>query len=95
MSLKEVIDDIDRKLPQFNDKLLLDYNKNLINGCRDYVDKVFAHAVEYINDTLEDARQNNSINSYGMSIGTFVEQPSTGVNYKGSGVLGPVEQVKY
>ena len=95
MSLKEVIDDIDRKLPQFNDKLLLDYNKNLINGCRDYVDKVFAHAVEYINDTIEDARQNSSINSYGMSIDTFVEQPTTVVTYKGSKVLGPVEQVKY
>lgn len=90
MSLREVIDSIDSQLPQFNDELLLEYNKKQINKCIDYVDSVFRHAVEYINDALLDARETMGMHAIS---GAYVDLVT--VEYGGYRILTPVEQVKY
>lgn len=93
MSLRDVIDDIDRQLPQFNDKLLLEYNKNLIDSCPNYVDLVFRHAVEYINDALISiANDSTGMTPYAAPV-TYVE-PTT-VTYDGYRIMSPAEQVRY
>lgn len=92
MSLREVIDDIDRQLPQFNDKLLLEYNKNLINSCPEYVDRVFRHAVEYINDALRDLNREQNATIYAAP--TAYVEPTT-VEYIGHRTMSPLDQVKY
>ena len=54
MSWNRVVSELNKKLPDFNDDLLIGYKRRNIDRSKDFMSEVFIAAISYINNCKKD-----------------------------------------